>query len=74
MKKFYTAADVNICASKGETVIYINPGDVVTSVAKEEAGKKGIRFEAGRAINFQACGEVCQFPGLGLLSTALSPS
>ena len=47
MKKFYTAADVDYCASKGETVIYINPGDVVTSVAREEAGKKGIRFEAG---------------------------
>ena len=42
MKKFYTAADVNFYASKGESVIYINPGDVVTSVAREEA-------EIGRA-------------------------
>ena len=49
MKKFYTAADVNFYASKGESVIYINPGDVVTSVAREEAEKKGIRFAAGEA-------------------------
>ena len=49
MKKFYTAADVNFYASKGENVIYINPGDVVTSVAREEAEKKGIRFAAGEA-------------------------
>lgn len=49
MKKFYTAADVNFSASKGEQVIYINPGDVVTSIAREEAEKKGIRFAAGEA-------------------------
>ncbi len=45
MKKFYTASDVNFYASKGENVIQIQPGDVITSVAKEEAAKKGIRFE-----------------------------
>ena len=44
MKKFYTAADVNFYASKGESVIYIQPEDVVTSVAREEAEKKGIQF------------------------------
>ena len=30
-------------------MIYINPGDVVTSIAREEAEKKGIRFAAGEA-------------------------
>ncbi|WP_394265776.1 aminotransferase class V-fold PLP-dependent enzyme [Anaerotignum sp.] len=44
MKKFYTAQDVDFCASKGETIIYINPGDVVTSVAKEAAERKNITF------------------------------
>lgn len=44
MKKFYTAADVNFYASKGENVIPIRPEDVVTSVAREEAEKKGIHF------------------------------
>ena len=47
-KEFYSAylyLDMaNFYASKGESVIYINPGDVVTSVAREEAEKKGILF------------------------------
>lgn len=44
MRRFYTAQDVSFCASKGETVILIEGGDVVTSVAKEAADRKGIRF------------------------------
>ncbi|MCQ1530185.1 aminotransferase class V-fold PLP-dependent enzyme [Lutispora saccharofermentans] len=44
MKKFYTAHDVDFCASKGESIIEMNREDVITSVAKEAALKKGIRF------------------------------
>lgn len=44
MKKFYTASDVGFYAAKGETIIKIQPDDVVTSVAREEAEKKGIQF------------------------------
>lgn len=44
MRKFYTAQDVSYCASKGERVIVIERNDVITSVAKEAADKKGIRF------------------------------
>jgi len=44
VRKFYTAQDVSFCASRGESVIVIERHDVVTSIAKEEADKKGIRF------------------------------
>lgn len=44
MKKFYTASDVAFYAAKGETAIPILPGDVITSVAREEAERKGMRF------------------------------
>ncbi len=44
MKKFYTAQDVEYCAARGESTIVISRADVVTSVAKEAADKKGIRF------------------------------
>ena len=42
MRKFYTAQDVEYSFARGETVIYINETDVVTSIAKEIADKKGI--------------------------------
>lgn len=45
MKNFYTAEDVSLCLSRGENILYIKSGDVVTSVAKEEAERAGIRFE-----------------------------
>jgi selenocysteine lyase/cysteine desulfurase len=44
VRKFYTAQDVEYSFARGETVIYINETDVVTSIAKEIADKKGIRF------------------------------
>jgi len=44
VRKFYTAKDVEYSLAKGEKVIYINEEDVVTSVAKEVADKKGVRF------------------------------
>ncbi|MEA4847975.1 MAG: aminotransferase class V-fold PLP-dependent enzyme [Clostridiaceae bacterium] len=44
MRKFYTAQDVEYSFARGETVIYISETDVVTSIAKEIADKKGIRF------------------------------
>ncbi|KUO69645.1 MAG: hypothetical protein APF77_15230 [Clostridia bacterium BRH_c25] len=44
MKRFYTALDVENAASKGENTIVVNENDVVTSVAKEAADKKGIKF------------------------------
>ena len=44
MRKFYTAQDVEHSFARGEAVIYINEADVVTSIAKEVADKKGIRF------------------------------
>lgn len=44
MRKFYTAEDVALCALQSENVIFIERGDVVTSVAREEADKKNIRF------------------------------
>lgn len=47
MRKFYTAQDVSFCASRGERIIVIQRHDVVTSIAKEEADKKGIQFIYG---------------------------
>ncbi len=44
MKKFYTAQDVEYSFARGEAVIYIKEDDVVTSIAKENADKKGIKF------------------------------
>lgn len=44
MKKFFTAQDVQFHELKGETTIVMNKDDVVTSVAKELAEKKGIKF------------------------------
>lgn len=58
MRKFYTAQDVALCASQGENVIFIERGDVVTSVAREEADRRKIRFvygnEAGAGVGLQA--------------------
>lgn len=51
MKKFYTAADVKNCASKGERTILIGAEDVITAVAKDEAERRGIEFvSAGAAV------------------------
>lgn len=47
MKKFYTAQDVELAYMRGETVIAVKPGDVITQVAREEADRKGVRFEEG---------------------------
>lgn len=44
MKKFFTAQDVEYSVAKGENIIFIKEGDVVTSIAKETADKKGVRF------------------------------
>lgn len=44
MKRFYTALDVENAASKGEKVIVVGDNDVVTSIAKEAADKKGVKF------------------------------
>ncbi|MDP3386525.1 MAG: aminotransferase class V-fold PLP-dependent enzyme [Eubacteriales bacterium] len=44
MRRFYTAQDVDYAASKGEKEIRINKDDVITSIAKEEAAKKNIKF------------------------------
>lgn len=46
MKKFYTASDVEFYAARGERVIQVNPEDVITSVAREEAARRGIQFVA----------------------------
>lgn len=44
MKKFYTAQDVEYSLAKGENTIFIKDGDVITSIAKETADKKGVKF------------------------------
>lgn len=44
MKKFYTENDVELSLAQGELKIYINEEDVITSLAKETADKKGIKF------------------------------
>ncbi len=44
MKKFYTENDVERSFAQGELKIYINEDDVITSLAKETANKKGIEF------------------------------
>lgn len=44
MRRFYTAQDVDYAASKGEKEIRISKEDVITSIAKEEAAKKNIKF------------------------------
>jgi len=44
VKRFYTAADVKYCASKGEKSIVVEADDVITSVAKDEAERQGIEF------------------------------
>ncbi len=44
MKKFYTENDVERSFAQGELKIYINEGDVITSLAKETAEKKGVKF------------------------------
>ena len=52
MRKFYTVQDVEYAASKGESTIIINESDVITSIAKEAADKKGIKFSAkGLAVS-----------------------
>lgn len=47
MKKFYTAQDVEYSLAKGEKTIFIKDGDVITSIAKETADKKGVKFVSG---------------------------
>lgn len=44
MRKFYTENDVEHSIARGEFEIYINELDVITSIAKETADKKGVRF------------------------------
>jgi len=44
VRRFITAQDVTMCVSRNENVIVIDRNDVVTSIAKEEAQKKNIRF------------------------------
>jgi selenocysteine lyase/cysteine desulfurase len=44
VKKFFTGQDVEYYASKGESTIIVGENDVVTSIAKEVAEKKGIKF------------------------------
>jgi len=44
MKKFYTAYDVEYALSRGEKIIYVNEGDVITDIAKETAEKNGVSF------------------------------
>lgn len=44
MKKFYTAKDIEDCFSRGEKVLYINAEDVLTSIAKETADRRGIKY------------------------------
>lgn len=44
MRKFYTAQDVAYFAAHGESKIVIDKNDVITSIAREEASKKGITF------------------------------
>jgi len=46
MKKFYTAYDVEYVLSRGEKIIYINEGDIVTDIAKETAEKNGVSFSS----------------------------
>ncbi|MCR3954646.1 MAG: aminotransferase class V-fold PLP-dependent enzyme [Gudongella sp.] len=46
MKKFYTAYDVEYALSRGEKIIYINEGDVITDIAKETAEKNGVSFSS----------------------------
>lgn len=48
MRKFYTAEDVENASARGETVIYINEEDIITSVAKEVANRKNISFEENK--------------------------
>lgn len=58
MKKFYTAQDVEFYASKGEKVINIGANDVVTSIAKEIADKKGISFVQGSSTAIAATAQM----------------
>jgi len=44
VRKFYTAQDVGNFVARGESKVIIDRNDVVTSIAKEEATKKGITF------------------------------
>lgn len=44
MKRFYTIQDVGDASLNKQQVILINKNDVITSLAKEEAEKKGIKF------------------------------
>lgn len=50
MKKFYTASDVEFYAARGERVIQVKPEDVITSVAREEAARRGIQFVAAGSV------------------------
>jgi selenocysteine lyase/cysteine desulfurase len=44
VKRFYTALDVENAVSNGENTIVINDEDVITSIAKEAADKRGVKF------------------------------
>ena len=44
MRRFFTAEDVELAAAKGESIIRVDKNDVITSIAKEVADKKGIKF------------------------------
>jgi selenocysteine lyase/cysteine desulfurase len=55
VKKFFTIQDVEYAASRGENTILMDENDVITSVAKEAADKKGLKFVVrGRETNSQA--------------------
>ncbi len=45
MRRFYTSDDVEIAVSRGKDVIYVSEDDIVTSVAREAAQRKGISFK-----------------------------
>lgn len=51
MRKFYTAQDVEYAVSRGEDTIVINREDVITSIAKETASSKGVKFVTKDAMN-----------------------
>ncbi len=44
MRKFYTENDVEHSIARGEFEVHINQEDVITSLAKETADKKGLKF------------------------------
>lgn len=56
MKKFYTIQDVELAVSMGKSVIELSDGDVITSLAQEEANKKGITFSYGKVVRTSTVG------------------